>query len=194
MQMIARLENEMEERLATIDGSSVSPRTPGRDLTTPEMNQILELRGRVDAVSSSSSPRCARRPSWRSSHATVPARSTPSCRAPATAAPSATSSTARPAQYVADRYLAMMGDEGAIARTEISNRVAAHQTTADNPGLLPESIVGPIVNFVDTSRPIVSTVGPQDLGTGAWAYAKITQHTQVGLQAGEKTELASRAR
>ena len=96
-------------------------------------------------------------------------------------------------QYVADLYLATMGDEGAQTRTEVFNRAAAHQTTADNPGLLPENIVGPIVNFVDQNRPIVGVIGPTDLGTGSWAYARITQHTQVGAQSGgEKTELASR--
>ena len=60
------------------------------------------------------------------------------------------------------------------------------------PVCCPRSIVAPIVNFVDTSRPIVSVIGPQDLGTGSWSYARITQHTQVGVQSAEKTELASR--
>jgi HK97 family phage major capsid protein len=95
-------------------------------------------------------------------------------------------------QYVAEQYLAAMGDEPARQRLEVYNRAAAHQTTADNPGLLPESIVGPVVNFVDTARPLVAVVGPTDLGTGSWSYAKITQHTQVGVQSAEKTELASR--
>ena len=73
------------------------------------------------------------------------------------------------------------------------NRVAAHQTTADNPGLIPEQIVSPLVNFIEVARPIVGTLGPTDLGSGAWAYARVTQHTQVGKQAGgEKTELPSR--
>ena len=75
---------------------------------------------------------------------------------------------------------------------EVFHRAAAHQTTADNPGLLPESIVAPIVNFIEVARPIVATLGPTDLGSGAWSYARVTQHTQVGKQAGEKTELASR--
>ena len=63
------------------------------------------------------------------------------------------------------------------------HRVAAHQTTADNPGLLPESIVQPVVNFIEVARPLVGTLGPTDLGAGAWSYARVTQHTQVG-QAG----------
>ena len=75
---------------------------------------------------------------------------------------------------------------------EIYHRVAAHQTTADNPGLLPETIVAPLVNFIEVARPLVDTLGPTDLGSGAWSYARVTQHTQVGKQAGEKTELASR--
>ena len=58
--------------------------------------------------------------------------------------------------------------------------------------LADESIVGPVVNFVDTSRPLVAAIGPQDLGTGTWAYARVTQHTQVGVQSAEKTELPSR--
>src|SRR4029077_6562262 len=77
-------------------------------------------------------------------------------------------------------------------RMEVYNRVAAHQTTADNPGLLPETIVSPIVDFMEVNRPLVSSIGPTDLGSGAWSYARVTQHTQVAKQAGEKTELASR--
>ena len=34
-------------------------------------------------------------------------------------------------------------------RLELYHRAAAHQTTGDNPGLLPEQILGPVVNFVD---------------------------------------------
>jgi hypothetical protein len=94
--------------------------------------------------------------------------------------------------YIADMYYAQLGDQEALRRQETYLRVAAHQTTADNPGLLPENIVSPIVDFVDISRPICATLGPTDLGSGAWAYARVTQHTSVAKQAGEKTELASR--
>lgn len=190
-QMIARLENEMEERLATIDGIAGLAQDAGRDLTTPEATQILELRSRVDAVVAQLTP--LRETSKLAIESRNRTRQIDAELQGARQRGTVGNVEYRSAgQYVADRYLAIMGDEGAIARTEIYNRVAAHQTTADNPGLLPESIVGPIVNFVDTARPIVATIGPMDLGTGSWAYAKITQHTQVGLQAGEKTELASR--
>ncbi len=94
--------------------------------------------------------------------------------------------------YIADLYYARMGDDDAMRRVDLYNRVAAHQTTADNPGLLPETIVGPLVQFVDFSRPIVKSIGTTDLGSGSWAYARVTQHTQVGAQTAEKTELPSR--
>ncbi len=94
--------------------------------------------------------------------------------------------------YVADLYFAAMGDDGAQRRQEVFLRAAAHQTTADNPGLLPEQIVSPLVNFIEVARPLTSTLGPTDLGGGTWSYARVTQHTSVAKQAGEKTELASR--
>ena len=51
--------------------------------------------------------------------------------------------------YIADMYHACLGDDEAQQRLEVFHRVAAHQLTSDNPGLLPEQIVGPIVQFVD---------------------------------------------
>ena len=42
-------------------------------------------------------------------------------------------------------------------------------------------------------RPLVGVIAPIDLGTGSWSYARVTQHTQVAKQTGEKTELAHRA-
>ena len=81
--------------------------------------------------------------------------------------------------------MAQLGDEGAANRLEVFNRVAAHQTTADNPGLLPESIVVADRQLhrgrpPDRRRRSART----DLGTGSWSYARVTQHTQVGMQAG----------
>ena len=95
-------------------------------------------------------------------------------------------------QYIADVYFGALGAPDAQQRIATYNRAAAHQTTADNPGLLPVTIVEPVINLVDQARPIVNAIGPTDLGTGAWAYARVTQHTLVGAQAGEKTELPSR--
>ena len=189
--MIARLEAEMEERNATIDGLVGLAQDANRDLTTPEIEQIGELRRRLGELSDQLDPL------RETSKLAIESRNRikqidAELQSARTHGVVGNVEYRSAGQYVADRYLAMMGDEGALSRQEVFHRVAAHQTTADNPGLLPESIVGPLVNFVDSSRPVVSVIGPQDLGTGAWSYARVTQHTQVGLQSAEKTELRRR--
>ena len=94
--------------------------------------------------------------------------------------------------YIADRYYAQLGDADAQQRMDVYNRVAAHQTTADNPGLLPENIVSPLVNFIERRPPDLSPrIGPTDLGSGAWSYARVTQHTQR-RQAGRGEDRAGR--
>lgn len=94
--------------------------------------------------------------------------------------------------YVIDRWRAGLHHDEAMQRVELYHRAAAHQTTPDNPGLLPESILGPVLNFVDTARPIVSALGARQLPSGSWSRPRITQHTLVGPQSAEKTELPSR--
>jgi HK97 family phage major capsid protein len=76
--------------------------------------------------------------------------------------------------------------------SKIFQRAAAHQTTADNAGLLPSQILGPVLNFVDEARPVVSALGARQLPSGSFSRPTVTQHTQVAKQTGEKTELASR--
>lgn len=96
-------------------------------------------------------------------------------------------------EYIADVWRSGVGNRDAENRLRrYSTRVAAHQTTADNTGIVPDPIVGPVVNFIDSSRPVVSFVGPGNLPAGPTFYRpKVTQHTSVAAQAGEKTELVS---
>ena len=91
-----------------------------------------------------------------------------------------------------DYWQASVGVREARERLETYNRAAAHQTTADNPGLLPTPIVAPVVNFIDASRPLVSFLGPKQIPSNTWVRPKVTQHTTVALQpGGEKQELVS---
>ena len=94
--------------------------------------------------------------------------------------------------YILDYWRAGLGVDEASKRLELFNRAAAHQTTGDNPGLLPQQILEPVINFVDSSRPLTTALGPKNLPSGAWSRPKITQHTNVAPQTGEKTELVSR--
>ena len=66
-----------------------------------------------------------------------------------------------------------------------------HQTTADTPGLLPQNIVGQVINDLDAARPFVSSIGVLDLaGIPGKKFDRpiITQHTVAGKQTAEKAE------
>lgn len=190
--MIARLQGELEERNAFMQGLIAGAEDTGRDLNETERNLITEHRQRIAAIKDQIEPLEA------ASAIALESRnrarqindSIQSARRQGNMAGEVEYRSA--AVYVADVWAAHMGDDQASQRLEVFHRAASHQTTADNPGLLPERIVGPVVNFVDASRPLVSAIGPQDLGSGSWAYAKVTQHTLVGAQTAEKTELPSR--
>jgi HK97 family phage major capsid protein len=93
--------------------------------------------------------------------------------------------------WILDYWQAGLGNEEARRRQDLFKRAAAHQTTADNPGLLPAQMIAPIINFIDQSRPMVTALGARDLPSGTWNRPKISQHTSVAPQAGEKTELTS---
>lgn len=189
--MIARLEGELEERNAFVEGLVAGAQDAGRDLSSQEMEMIGNARGRINDLAQQLEPLRAtsalsiqsRNRARELSQEILGARQR-------NGQPPVEYRTA--GAYVAELYYSQLGDREAAERLEIFQRVAAHQTTADNPGLLPESIVSPLVNYIEVARPICSTLGPTDLGSGAWSYARVTQHTQVGKQAGEKTELPSR--
>src|SRR5262249_59743409 len=70
-------------------------------------------------------------------------------------------------------------------------RAAAHQTTADNAGLIPTPILGPVVSFIDSNRPLVNRLGARQLPGQTWSRPKVTQHVSVTTQSAEKAELAS---
>ncbi len=189
--MIARLESELEERNAFVEGLVAGAQDAGRDLSSQEMEMIGGARTRIGDLAAQLEP--LRQTSKLSIESRKRARELSDEIVGARQQKAVGNVEYRTAgAYVADLYYAQLGDDGARQRMEVFNRVAAHQTTTDNPGLLPERIVSPIVNFVDLARPLVNAIGPLDLGSGAWSYARVTQHTQVAKQAGEKTELASR--
>lgn len=88
------------------------------------------------------------------------------------------------------RSLGLTVESGALARA-----AAPHNTTEEVPGLLPVTIVGPLMSDVDAARPFISSIGARDLGGipgTSFERPVITQHVQVGKQVGEKTEVSNR--
>ena len=113
----------------------------------------------------------------------------------ATRSTTAPSSTARPAPTWSTTSPASTGSRQAMERLEVYNRAAAHQKTSDNLGVVPDPIIGGVINFIDAARPTCHFLGPADLPSATWYRPKVTQHTLVAAQgsagaaADEKSEL-----
>jgi len=188
--MLARYVGEIEERQTFIDGLVEAAENEQRDLNEQEMELVTRARDRIQVVNRNMAPlEDSRRIASESSEriASLARFMTGRNEGPATIEYRSAGA------YVLDYWRAGLGVEDAQHRLELFHRAAAHQTTGDNPGLLPESILGPVVNFVDESRPLVNAIGPRDLPGGSWSRPIVTQHTNVAAQTlGEKTELVSR--
>ena len=99
-------------------------------------------------------------------------------------------------RYLADWGAKARGDKAAqqrIMRAQAEYRVVADQKLADNPGIVPTVIVDPLVGTLPSARPFVDSVAnrPMPGGGSSFNRPRITQHAAVGLQATEKTQLAS---
>jgi HK97 family phage major capsid protein len=188
--MLARLQGELEERSVFIEGIVAGAQDAGRDLDSKEMEMIDKARDRVTALKGQIGPLADATKitmESRSRLAQVNAEIA-TMRSPERAAKVEYRSASG---YALDRWKAAIGNGDALQRLDLYHRAAAHQTTGDNPGIIPSALLEPILNYVDISRPIVGALGPQDL-TGSGFVSRVTQHTQVAKQTAEKTELASR--
>jgi HK97 family phage major capsid protein len=188
--MLSRLQTEIEERREFQNQLVESAQSDSRDLTDQELelytraaDRMRELERQADPLRESS--RIAVDSSRRIAElqtAYASARGEP-------AAPTVEYRSA--GAYIADRWQAGAGVEAAMRRIETYERAAAHQTTPDNLGVIPEPVVGSVVQFVDAARPVTTALGPQAAPSGMFKRPKVTQHTDAGPQATEKTELVS---
>lgn len=189
--LLARLQGEIEERSTFIDNLVEGAEKEKRDLTEQEMTLLARTRERITALNDQVGPLSAA-----AQIATDSRRRTADIAEQFAAArgdePAKPFEYRSAGAYIIDIWRSGLGIGEAAERMDLFKRAAAHQTTADNPGLLPEQILGPVVNFIDAARPLVNALGPRQLPSGSWSRPQVTQHTQVGVQAGEKTELVSR--
>jgi len=83
-----------------------------------------------------------------------------------------------------------LGEFLAAAKAGTLEAVVDPQVLAENPGIVPEPIVGPVIDTRLVERPIVNTARRVALPAGkTYTRPLITQHTLVGLQADELDEL-----
>jgi HK97 family phage major capsid protein len=99
-----------------------------------------------------------------------------------------------PGSYLVDFLLRSESPEARQRMERYHQRAVAHQTTAQNPGLLPTPILGPVFIQATQRRPAVEATTRRPLpGAGkTFQRPKISQHTLAGPQSAEKAELPSR--
>jgi HK97 family phage major capsid protein len=193
--MIRRLEGELNERSSAIQGVVGAAQADERDLNEAELKLVGSMRTRIGEIKVQldeleSTAEIAGQVSNRMRQLDVAI------------------STARrvgddpveyrsAGQYICDQWSAHLGDRNAQQRLEVYNRVAAHQKTSDNTGIIPIPAIGDVINFIDAARPMVTKVGPRDMPSQNWFRPLVTQQPTVGLQgsagaaADEKAELVS---
>jgi HK97 family phage major capsid protein len=193
--MIRRLEKELEERTAAVNGIVSTAQDTERDLTQSERDTLTALRDRIgdlkgqlgelEATASLAGSVAERMRQFddaitlkrRGADQEVQYRSA--------------------GAWALDSYKASIGDRQAQERLEVFNRVAAHQKTTDNLGVVPDPVIGGVIKFIDAARPLVSVIGPQSMPGATFHRPRVTQGTSVlvqgaaGAAADEKTELVS---
>jgi HK97 family phage major capsid protein len=192
-QVLTRLVGEVNDQQGFIDVTVEAAEKEGRDLTSQEMEMVTRARERMGELHKQIGPLKETRQIAIDSRAQLAEiakfmgdrdKSTP---------PKVEYRTA--GEYMSDYIQVLMGSSVAakerLERYQVEQRAAAHQTTADNPGLIPAPILGPVVNFIDTNRSLVTQLGPRQLPGQTWSRPKVTQHTSVATQSAEKGELVS---
>jgi HK97 family phage major capsid protein len=194
--MIQRLEREIEERDSFLQGVIRQAQDSERDLTENERELTVEARKRIESCQEqletldAAKDRTAR--ARQRAHDVQ--REINRMRSEVDSGPVEYRSAGA---WALDTYQAHLGNRDAQQRLEIYQRAAAHQKTGDNLGVVPDPVVGNVINFIDAARPMVSAIGPQSLPGATWHRPVITQQPSVGLQgtaggAGdEKAELVS---
>ena len=167
-QMLARYVAEIEERQQFIDG--IVEAAGGKDLTDEQAELVTETRNRIEKVNKMMQPLEEARRICGDSTERIAALA----KYMSNEKKSPREVEYRSAgEYIYDKWRADTGQTEAKERLEIFHRTAAHQITTDNPGLLPEQIMGPVVNWVDQARPLVSALGPRNLPSGSWSHGRV---------------------
>lgn len=194
--MIGRLEKEIEERSSFIEGVIGNAQDADRDLTDNEKELTVQARSRIEACEEQLNHL------YEARERTTKARQRAQdvhvemsrLRKQVDTGPVEYRSAG---EYALDSYKAHLGDRDAKERLEVFARAADHQKTGDNAGVIPDPIVGNVINFIDAARPIVSFIGPMNLPSATWYRPKVSQRTAVAVQGedgaatDEKAELVS---
>jgi HK97 family phage major capsid protein len=193
--MIRRLEKELEERNSAVQGLIANAQDAERDLNDAEKETMGSLEDRMGQIKD----QLTTLEQAAESASTVATRMKQLDQALTTARKVGdTDIEYRSAgAYALDSYKSALRDQSATERLEVFHRAAAHQKTTDNLGVVPDPIIGDVLNFIDAGRPLASLIGIQNLPSATFYRPRVTQGTSVALQgsagaaADEKAELVS---
>lgn len=194
--MIRRLETELEERSAFANGVIERAQSAGRDLDERDKVALAETRDRITAIKDNIT------------YLEDVNRSTAETQTRIRQFDNALVATRgrgnlggveyrSAGQYVVDMYKSATGHRDATERLDLYLRAADHARTTDETGVIPDPIVGPVIDFIDAARPIVNLLGARPMPYAIWHRPLVTQHTAVGAQgvagaaSDEKAELVS---
>ena len=195
-EMVQRLETELREKETLIRGIFERANAGSRDINDEESEMVAETRNRMAKIKSQlEQVEDVNRIAYETRNR---AREVDQAISTMKGRPRQGEVEYRSAgEYMIDMWQSAQGSREATERLDIYTRAADHQKTSDSLGVIPDPIVGPIIDFIDAARPLVGVLGTLPLTSQTFYRPFVSQHTAVGLQgasglaADEKTELTS---
>lgn len=191
--MLAKLRDEREQKLKFADDLANTAASESRDLSSNELEIITRTKDRVEEIDKQLVVLA------RESSLDEAAQTRLAQLAGATIGSDAKVEYRSAGAYLSD-YIGTLIGEGeqrtkAEERLRRYHRAAAHITTGNFTGVFPEAIVGPLVNLINSSRPLVSALGTIPVPSGpSFRRPRLNDPniaTGVAPQANQKDELVS---
>ena len=200
--VLARLEEQRAEQISFVDQLLARVDSDGRDLVPAERDNLTSARQRIAEIDEQLEPVRAF-DALRAASADGTPLPAPAPRSPHQPLdqPGGHFPYRSAGAFIVDQLRArgvpwagQAGRPDPEAAARLQRAAVQNQITTDTPGLLPEPVVGPIVGALDSSRPLVTSLGPKPLGGipgTTFSRPRITTHVLVGKQAAQKTALPS---
>lgn len=194
--MIQKLHEERNAKIKFTEDLANTAASESRDLSTNELELITRSKDRVDEIDKQLTVLS------RESNLDEQAQERLAQLAGATVGGSEAQVQYRTAGAYLSDYLSTIigeGEKQADSRERLKryHRAAAHVTTGNFTGMFPDTIVGPLINLINTTRPLVAALGVNGVPAGpSFRRPRLNDPnvaTGVGPQGNQKDELVSQA-
>lgn len=193
---IRRLETELREKESLVRGVYDRANAANRDINTEESEMVAECRGRMEVIKGQMDQ--AQDVNRIAFETRSKGKAVDQAISIMRGKPDTGDVEYRSAgEYMIDMWNSAQGSQASTDRLEVYSRAADHQRTGDLLGVIPDPIVGPVIDFIDAARPMVSALGTLALTNATFYRPVVTQRPAVGFQgvaggpSDEKSELDS---